>query len=66
MWPLHASLPDDLLPPGLGKSKPSLQGPGFLLLLQHPGPGKTTVRFAFAKKLETLDVAVARLRAYRG
>lgn len=40
IWPSHASLPDDLLPPGLGKSKPSLQGPGFLLLLQQPGPGE--------------------------
>jgi aminotransferase len=31
-----------------------------------PGLGKSTVRFAFAKKLETLNAAVARLRAYRG
>jgi hypothetical protein len=30
-----------------------------------PGLGKDTVRFAFAKKLETLEAAVARLRAYR-
>jgi aminotransferase len=28
-----------------------------------PGSGKTTVRFAFAKKLATLEAAVARLRA---
>jgi len=31
-----------------------------------PGLGKTSVRFAFAKKLETLNAAVAKLRAYRG
>jgi aminotransferase len=30
-----------------------------------PGRGQTTVRFAFAKKLETLDAAIARLQAYR-
>lgn len=30
-----------------------------------PGLGKFTVRFAFAKKLETLNAAVDRLRAYR-
>jgi len=31
-----------------------------------PGLGKNTVRFAFPKKLETLDAAIARLRAYEG
>ncbi len=31
-----------------------------------PGLGKTMVRFAFAKKMETLEAAVARMRAYRG
>jgi aspartate/methionine/tyrosine aminotransferase len=31
-----------------------------------PGLGKSTVRFAFAKKLQTLNTAVDRLRAYRG
>lgn len=31
-----------------------------------PGLGKSTVRFAFAKKLETLNAAVAKLKAYRG
>jgi aminotransferase len=31
-----------------------------------PGLGKSTVRFAFAKKLETLNAAVDRLKAYRG
>ena len=30
-----------------------------------PGLGQTTVRFAFAKKLETLDAAISRLQAYR-
>jgi aminotransferase len=30
-----------------------------------PGLGKSTVRFAFAKKLETLQAAVDRLQAYR-
>jgi aspartate/methionine/tyrosine aminotransferase len=31
-----------------------------------PGMGTKTVRFAFAKKLETLNAAVERMRAYRG
>ena len=31
-----------------------------------PGLGTSTVRFAFPKKLETLEAAVARMRAYRG
>ncbi len=31
-----------------------------------PGLGKTMERFAFAKKMETLDAAVARMRAFRG
>lgn len=30
-----------------------------------PGLGKSTVRFAFAKKLETLDAAITRLQAYQ-
>lgn len=42
------------------------RAPAFSCFYSNPGRGKTTVRFAFAKKLETLDVAVARLRAYRG
>ena len=31
-----------------------------------PGLGNSTVRFAFAKKLDTLNAAVAKLRAYQG
>ena len=42
------------------------RAPAFSCFYSTPGRGKTTVRFAFAKKLETRDVAVARLRAYRG
>jgi len=30
-----------------------------------PGRGKTTVRFAFAKQLTTIEAAIARLQAYR-
>jgi aminotransferase len=30
-----------------------------------PGLGKTMIRFAFAKKIETLEAAAARLRAGR-